>query len=206
MTIRTLSPLTAVLAAAVALGCDGPPPTAATESAALPQVAASHDAPLQTGVVTGSFPGGEICGVPLERTDFFSAGPTWELLPGNEPSKAAGNLLTTWTAASGEVASVRHAGETTREIVEWLDEDTFVAIQTTAGLAEVIKASDGPPLTFDAGRIVVRLVVRLLPGGGSTLLAPPEFLEVDGPHPDIASGFALFCPAVRDALLGPGAG
>lgn len=198
---RTLAPLTVVLAAAVALGCDGDAPTATAGSAPLPPLAASQDAPVQTGVVTGSFPGGEICGVPLELTDFFSAGPTWELLPGGEPSKGAGNMLTTWTATNGEVASVRHAGETTREIVEWLDEETLVAIQTTVGLAEVIKASDGPVLTLDGGRIVVRLVVRLLPGGGSLLVAPPEFLEVDGPHPDGTSGFALFCPAVRDALL-----
>lgn len=208
MTPRFRSPLLALAAVALAIGCDSDLPTASTTPdpavIAAPSMvvsSAAEDGPVQAGVIRASFPGGAICGVPLARTDLFSAGPVWDPLPGGAPSRSAGSIRTTWTATNGNSALVRHAGQTTREIVEWLSDDTFVAIQTTTGLAELIRTVEGPVLTRDAGRIVVRLVVQLLPGGGSRLVAPPEFLEVDGPHPDGTTGFSLFCPSVREALL-----
>lgn len=206
---RFRSPLLALAAVALAIGCDSDLPTAsptpepaitpAAPSTAVTSAAATG--PVQAGVIRASFPGGEICGVQLAKTDFFSAGPVWELLPGGAPSKSAGSIRTTWTATNGNSALVHHAGQTTREIVDWLSDDRFVAIQTTIGLAEQIKGTRGPTLTRDAGRIVLKLVVQLLPGGGSILVAPPEFLAVDGPHPDGTTGFSLFCPSVREALL-----
>lgn len=209
MTHRPLSALLVVAAVALSAGCDAELPTASPSSPVAAELAtptqgapaAAQGGPVQAGVIQASFPGGEICGVQLANTEFFSAGPVWNLLPGGAPSKSAGSIRTTWTATNGNSAEVRHTGQTTREIVKWLSDDTFVAIQTTIGLAEQIKAGQGPVLTRDAGRIAVKLVIQLLPGGGSTLVAPPEFLEVNGPHPDGTSGFSLFCPSVREALL-----
>ena len=209
MTLRSFWPLLVVAAVGLAAGCDTELPTASAASPPGAQLAAPPPAPsasgqggpVQVGVIRASFPGGEICGVELASTEFFSAGPVWDLLPDGEPSKSAGTIRTTWTAPNGNSAEVRHSGMTTREIVEWLSDDTFVGIQTTIGLAELIKAGQGPLLTRDAGRIVVKLVVQLLPGGGSVLVAPPEFLEVHGPHPDGTSGFSLFCPSIQEALL-----
>jgi len=197
MKIRTLKPLAVLGAVGALIACQGDLPTAAAGTAPEASTAATGR-PASTGIVRGTFPDASICGIPA-ALDFFSAGPTWPDVPGGEPAKGAGSISSKWTA-NGKTLVVEGGGQVTREITEWLDPTTFVAIETHIGSAQMIKLEDGPVLIHDSGFIRVRLVIHLLADGTPVPVAPPEFVKDAGPHPEGDSFFTLFCGVVTDAL------
>lgn len=200
MRLRTLVPL--ALLAGTTLACQSETPTQPDESYQAPPssraLAITRGQPATTGVVRGSFPHASICGIDAQ-VDVFSAGPSWDLLPGGQPTKVAGSFRQSSTA-NGKTLIVSGTGQVTREITDWLDEDTFVVIESHIGGSQLIKLADGPVLSRDAGRIVVRLVVHILDNGSAVLVAPPEFLEISGPHPEGEIQFATYCSIVTKAL------
>lgn len=200
MIIKARSLAAVLLLTTLALGCVDSIPTAVEEPAtpAADAAVAAGKKPAGAGVIRATFPDDNVCGIPV-TTDYFSAGATWDILPGGVPSKATGTLRVTFTAANGQSLQLHASGQVTREIAEWIDDETFVGIETVIGLGQALKMPHGPALMSDIGRIAFELVVQLQEDGGFILLAPPVILEVSGPHPQ-AENPALFCEIVTDAL------
>ena len=67
---------------------------------------------------------------------------------------------------------------------------TFV--KTYTGLPEKLSIPGGPGLSLDAGVVTVATTLRPLPTGELEFVSQTFFGE-RGPHPDLESGFELFC-------------
>lgn len=198
--------LLVLLTLPLALGCSDSVPTA-VEAHAAPAadeaVAAAKGGPAHTGVLArATFPNDQVCGISV-TTEVFQTGAAWEVLPGGLPPKQTGNLRVTFTADNGQSVQLHAAGQATREITEWIDEEagTFSGRETVVGLARTIKPPHGPAFYRDVGRIVIGYpLIQLLDDEGFIILEPPVILEISGPHPEAESNFTLFCAAVTEAL------
>jgi hypothetical protein len=79
------------------------------------------------------------------------------------------------------------------------DDGTLTFITTHKGLPEKLSIPGGPALSRDAGVVTLANTVRPLPNG--------EFEDVSltvsgehGPHPELDTGFGLFCDVLVPAL------
>jgi hypothetical protein len=202
---RSLVPITFLLMTTLVLGC-ADNITRAVEEHPAPGVsgaataAADKGGPANSGVLARfTFPDDEICGISV-TTDLFLAGAEWEpAFPGHPPLKATGTLRLTWTTADGKSLQLHSAGNTVREITEWIDENTFRATETSTGLRDALSTPQGLVFLRDVGRIVIGSLVELQEDGGFLILET-EILEVSGPHPHAESGFTLLCAAVTSVL------
>lgn len=202
---RTLVPITFLLMTTLVLGCADNLPTAVEEHPAPGAVGAATDAagkggPANSGILARvTFPDDEICGISV-TTDLFLAGAEWEpALPGHPPLKATGTLKLTWTTADGKSLQLRSAGNTVREITEWVGDNRFRATETSTGLRDALRTPQGPVFLADVGRIVIGNLVEVQENGEFAVLTT-EILEVSGPHPHAESGFTLLCAAVTSVL------
>jgi hypothetical protein len=105
----------------------------------------------------------------------------------------------------GEVDHPEGRGSgTSREIVDETA-GTITFIETVAGVPELVKVTNGPVLSRDAGLVVNRVrVFEFDPATeevGDLISDTWEFLA--GPHPDLESGFEHFCEVVEPYLLDP---
>jgi hypothetical protein len=76
---------------------------------------------------------------------------------------------------------------------------TITFITTSKGLPEKISILGGPTLLRDAGVVTVVDTVRQV-GEDEFELVSQTFFGEHGPHPDLESGFELFCEVVVPAL------
>lgn len=203
--VRTLPLVAVLLMTGFAVGCADGVPTAPEEHPGpetFGPVAAAKGGPERTGILTrATFPGDQVCGISV-TTEVFEAGTEWDVLPGGVLARETGILRVTWTADNGQSVQLHAAGQASREITAWIDEEAglFTATETVVGLARAIKSPQGPAFYRDVGRIVFGFpLIQLLDGGGFAVLEPPVILEVSGPHPE-AEGNATFCEAVTEAL------
>jgi hypothetical protein len=77
---------------------------------------------------------------------------------------------------------------------------TFVA--TFKGLPEKLSIPNGPTLLRDAGIAKLGQTFVVNPDGSLTFVSTTIFSE-KGPHPDLDSGFELFCNVIGSALTSP---
>jgi hypothetical protein len=151
------------------------------------------------GVFTGEFPG-TICGIDV-ITSIFVAGATWPA-PFGPPDRETGvNVATFTNPENGQWIQIRRAGQVTREIVAFHEDGSFTVREEFDGLKGELRVASGPPLTFDAGRIIFQFLVVPLPGG-SFLVTNVETLFEAGPHRDPPlRQTPEFCEIVQGALL-----
>jgi hypothetical protein len=101
----------------------------------------------------------------------------------------------TYTAANGRSVASSLAQHVTGTLTPNPD-GTFTLLETFNGLAEKISTPNGPVLTRDAGLVSVEFVVD----SSFNFLSGPTILVQAGPHPELDSGFTLFCQIVKPLL------
>jgi hypothetical protein len=169
---------------------------------ALAPAGAGAAAPTHERGTDGPFPD-EVCGVPGTATVTFNNVLT-DL--GNDTVVSRGTFKYVFTAdGTGKSITVSGSGRTTSQEVVDEAAGTFTLIETIAGAPELVRITNGPLLTRDAGLVVGRTrVFAIDPETGE----PGELLSdtwtfLAGPHPDLESGFEVFCQVVEPYLLDP---
>ncbi len=76
---------------------------------------------------------------------------------------------------------------------------TITFMNTFKGLPEKLSIAGGPTLSRDAGVATLATTFRPLPNGDLEFVSQ-TFYGVHGPHPDLESGFELFCDVLTPAL------
>jgi hypothetical protein len=159
-------------------------------------------APQHDHGTDGPFPD-EVCGIPGTATVTFNNVST-DL--GNDTVFNRGTFRYVFTAdTTGKSITISGAGPVTSH--EMVDEaaGTITVTETIAGVPELVRITNGPVLTRDAGLVVGRTrVFEFDPATGEfgdVLSDTWTFLA--GPHPDLESGFERFCQVVEPYLLDP---
>jgi hypothetical protein len=169
---------------------------------ALAPPGAGAAAPEHDHDTEGPFPD-EVCGVAGTATITFNNIST-DL--GNDTVFTRGHFSYVFTAdLTGKSITVTGSGPTTTQEVVDEAAGTITLIERVAGAPEVVRITNGPVLTRDAGLVAGRTrVFELDPETGE----PGELLSdtwtfLAGPHPDLESGFERFCQVVEPYLLDP---
>jgi hypothetical protein len=145
-----------------------------------------------------------ICGVPGETTirgtDVFHE-------TGDDLGFGTGHFSAVFTADdSGKQLRIMSGGQA-QDLSVTVDEDagTITFVTLVRGLPEKVSIAHGPTLTLDAGSVVVTTTFALDPITGEPTGDPlsQSFTGLHGPHPDLVSGFELFCEVVEPYLLDP---
>jgi hypothetical protein len=159
--------------------------------------ATAHAAPTVQHVnFSGTATGVDLCGInttlAFEGVDNFF--PVFD---------SSGNLIAfkdmhqeqdTFTAANGKAVTIHTADQVTATLT--LNPDgTFTQVITFKGMPEQIKTPNGPVLTQDVG---IATFVRLFDSSGN-FISQTVIVE-KGPHPDLDSGFTVFCQVITAAL------
>ena len=76
---------------------------------------------------------------------------------------------------------------------------TITFINTYKGLPEKLSIAGGPTLSRDAGTVTIAMTFLPLPNGDLQFVSQTVSGE-HGPHPDLDSGFELFCNVLIPAL------
>jgi hypothetical protein len=107
---------------------------------------------------------------------------------------------------TGKSLTSRSAGPATT-LSEVVDETagTITFVQVFRGLPEKVAITGGPTLTRDAGNVTLTSTFALDPETGEPTGDPlsQDIGSERGPHPDLDSGFELFCEVVEPYLLDP---
>jgi hypothetical protein len=126
---------------------------------------------------------------------------------GNGTYFMSGTWFGVFTADNGKSATLSFAGPVRQTSPPVIDEQAgTVTIMTTAGgLYERLSITGGPTLSRDAG-IVTLVDVYKYTGDPSNPVG--DFISetlsgLHGPHPDLLSGFSLFCDVIVPYLEGP---
>jgi hypothetical protein len=169
---------------------------------ALPAVAQAQSE--HSVVFTDTFPD-NVCGVPGETTirgtDVVQETRTGQF-------RFSGFFTATFTAAdSGKQLTVM-SGRSDLELSVTVDEEagTITFVDLVRGLPEKVSIpGQGPPLIMDVGSVLVTTTFALDPVTGEPTGEPisQTFTDEHGNHPDLASGFELFCEVVEPYLLDP---
>jgi hypothetical protein len=111
--------------------------------------------------------------------------------------------VTYFNAETGKSVVLTFAGVTKDLTVVDNGDGTITVRWAVTGLAEAIVSSDGTVATRDVGRVVFATVLDY--GGTPTDTSDDEFLSegvesVSGPHPQLESGFTLFCQVLVAGL------
>jgi hypothetical protein len=99
----------------------------------------------------------------------------------------------TLTAANGKSVQLSAAGQSIVHVVTNAD-GTQTSTLTVNGVPERISSTHGSILTRDAGRITV---IDTFDSSGTVI---SETITLSGPHPEVNSGFTLFCQTIVAAL------
>ena len=112
-----------------------------------------------------------------------------------------------FTADNGKSATLQFAGPEKRTSPPVIDEQagTVTTVTTYGGLFEKLSITRGPTLTRDAG-IVTLVEVWEYTGDPNDPVG--DFIsgtwsELHGPHPDLVSGFSVFCDVLVPYLQDP---
>jgi hypothetical protein len=105
-----------------------------------------------------------------------------------------------FTAENGKSIVIFSAGQVTGldDPIQNAD-GTVTFINTFKGLPEKLSILHGPTLSRDAGVVTVTSTFRPL-GGDEFDLVSQTFSGEHGPHPDLESGFEVFCDVLIPAL------
>ena len=123
---------------------------------------------------------------------------------GNGTFFASGTFFAVFTADNGKSATLTFAGPWKQTAPPVIDEQAkTVTIRTTyGGLFEKLSITHGPTLTRDAG-IVTFVDVSEYTGDPNDPVGDPisaTLSGLHGPHPDLLSGFSVFCDVLEPYL------
>ena len=105
-----------------------------------------------------------------------------------------------FTADNGKSVVIFSAGQVTGLNDPPQNPDgTITFINTFKGLPEKLSIAGGPTLSRDAGVVTVATTFRELPNGELEFVSQ-TFSGEHGPHPDLESGFEVFCDVLIPAL------
>lgn len=105
-----------------------------------------------------------------------------------------------FTAQNGKAVVIFAAGQITGPANPIQNADgTITFINTFKGLPEKLSIAGGPTLSRDAGVATVATTFLPLPNGDLQFVSQ-TFSGLHGPHPDLESGFVLFCNVLIPAL------
>ena len=105
-----------------------------------------------------------------------------------------------FTAENGKSVVILAAGQVTGPAEPIQNADgTITFINTFKGLPEKLSIAGGPTLSRDAGVVTQTITLRPLPNGDLEFVSQ-TFSGEHGPHPDLESGFELFCDVLTPAL------
>ena len=126
---------------------------------------------------------------------------------GNGTFFASGTWFGVFTADNGKSATLSFAGPFKQTSPAVIDEQAgTVAIMTTyGGLFEKLSITRGPTLTRDAGIVTFVDVYEYTgdPNDPVGDLISGTLSGLHGPHPDLLSGFSVFCDVLGPYLQGP---
>lgn len=173
---------------------------AAVQPASAQLVERSHDHFVDT--ITDD----EACGIPVTTTidvienDLVRIGRS-----GFPLFQATGRGTITWTnPENGQSISDFFTGVFFKDLSATDNGDGTITLRTAVtGMPEALTLSDGTVVVRDRGRIVFRAIIDY--NGTPTNVDDDIFISqetesISGPHPDLESDFALFCPTVIAAL------
>jgi hypothetical protein len=105
-----------------------------------------------------------------------------------------------FTAENGKSVVMFQAGQVTglNDPIQNAD-GTITFINTFKGLPEKLSILHGPTLSRDAGVVTVATTFRPLSNGDLEFVSQ-TFSGKHGPHPDLESGFEVFCNVLIPAL------
>jgi hypothetical protein len=105
-----------------------------------------------------------------------------------------------FTAKNGKSVVIFSAGQVTglNDPIQNAD-GTITFINTYKGLPEKLSILHGPTLSRDAGKVTLATTFRPLPNGDLQFVSQTVSGE-HGPHPDLDSGFEVFCNVLVPAL------
>jgi len=105
-----------------------------------------------------------------------------------------------FTAHNGKSVVIFAAGQVTgpNDPIQNAD-GTITFIDTYKGLPEKLSIAGGPTLSRDAGKVTIATTFRPLPNGDLKFVSQTVSGE-HGPHPDLDSGFEVFCNVLVPAL------
>jgi hypothetical protein len=105
-----------------------------------------------------------------------------------------------FTAQNGKAVVIFAAGQVTGPANPIQNADgTITFIRTFKGLPEKLSIAGGPTLSRDAGTATIATTFLPLPNGDLQFVSQ-TFSGVHGPHPELESGFELFCNVIIPAL------
>jgi hypothetical protein len=126
---------------------------------------------------------------------------------GNGTFFASGTFFAVFTADNGKSATLQFAGPSRQMSPPVIDEQAgTVTITTTyGGLFEKLSITRGPTLTRDAGIVTWVQVFEYTgdPNDPLGVLVSNSFPLLHGPHPDLLSGFSVFCDVLTPYLQEP---
>jgi hypothetical protein len=129
---------------------------------------------------------------------------------GNGTYFMSGTWFGVFTAANtGKSTTLSFAGPVTQASPPVIDELAGTATITTTygGLYERLSITNGPTLSRDAGSVTF-VDVYGYTGDPTNPVDFSNFISetisgLNGPHPEVLSGFSLFCDVIEPALEGP---
>jgi hypothetical protein len=126
---------------------------------------------------------------------------------GNGTFFASGTLFAVFAADNGKSATLSFAGPFKRTSPPVIDEQagTVTIMTTYGGLFEKLSITGGPTLTRDAGIVTL---VGVFEYTGDPNDPVGDFISetlsgLHGPHPDLLSGFSVFCDVLGPYLQDP---
>ena len=145
---------------------------------------------------TQTFPD-EVCGIP--GTSVINVVDNFKLYTDNT-TRDTGRFRQVFTAESGKSVVIFSAGQVTglNDPIQNAD-GTITFINTYKGLPEKLSIAGGPTLSRDAGKATIATTFRPLPNGDLKFISQTVSGE-HGPHPDLDSGFEVFCNVLVPAL------
>jgi hypothetical protein len=121
----------------------------------------------------------------------------------DEEGNVTRSLLTlsdriTYTAANGKSVVTQHTGQQVAGEPVAIDEEagTFTILFSFRGIQTKLQTTQGPVLLRDVGVATFLATYDLETGAFITA----ELVLTKGPHPDLESGFTLFCEVFTEAL------
>jgi hypothetical protein len=125
---------------------------------------------------------------------------------GNGTSFISETFFAVFTADNGKSTTLSFAGPQTQTSLV-IDEQagTVTTTTTIAGLFEKLSITGGPTLSRDAGIVTLVDVWEYTGNPDAPMgdLKSETLLGLHGPHPDLLSGFSVFCDVIVPYLQGP---
>ena len=120
---------------------------------------------------------------------------------------AAVRIFAVFTADKGNSATLKFSGPVKQTSPAVIDEQagTATTMTTYGGLFEQLSITHGPTVTRDAGTVTFVDVFEYTGDPNDPLgdFISGTLTDLHGPHPDLLSGFSLFCDVLVPYLQGP---